>query len=102
VGRMLTEPSQVIEAGPGEGEQQRLAHLRKSRPGQVCFDLSCVLIAGAHVSARGLAATIRLATSDRAMQGRARAIGQKLREEDGVAQAVRIIEEILSRSHWEL
>jgi len=36
------------------------------------------------------------------MQGRARAIGQKLREEDGVAQAVRIIEEILSRSHWEL
>src|SRR5437667_12699482 len=98
---MLTEPSQVIEAGPGEGEQQRLAHLRKSRPGQVCFDLSCVLIAGAHVSARGLAATIRLATSDRAMQGRARAIGQKLREEDGGAQAVRSIEELLSGSNCE-
>ena len=37
VGLLLTEPSQVIEAGPG----------------QVCFDLSCVLIAGAYVSARG-------------------------------------------------
>ncbi len=48
---MLTEPSQVIEAGPGEGEQQRLARLRKPRRGQVCFDLSCALIAGAHVSA---------------------------------------------------
>jgi hypothetical protein len=39
---MLTEPSQVIEAGPGEGEQQRLAPLWKPRRGQVCFDLSCV------------------------------------------------------------
>ena len=55
-----------------------------------------------HLTAERLAATIRLATSDQAMQERARAIGQKLREEDGVAKAVRIIEEILSRSHWEL
>ena len=59
MGLLLTEPSQVIEAGPGEGEQQRLAHLRKSRPGQVCFDLSCVLIAGAHVSAKRVSAKIR-------------------------------------------
>jgi hypothetical protein len=49
---MLTEPSQVIEAGPGEGEHQRLAPLRKPRRGQVCFDLSCVLIAGSPVSAK--------------------------------------------------
>jgi hypothetical protein len=46
---MLTAPSQMIEAGSEEGEQQRLAHLRKPRRGQVCFDLSCVLIAGSHV-----------------------------------------------------
>jgi len=50
---MLTGSSQVIEAGPREGEQQRLVHLRKPRRGLVCFDLSCVLIAGSHVSARG-------------------------------------------------
>jgi hypothetical protein len=53
---MLTELSQVIEAGRGEGEQQRLVHLRKPRRGQVCFDLSCVLIAGAHVSAKRVSA----------------------------------------------
>lgn len=52
-----------------------------------------------HLTAERLAAAIRLATSDRAMRERARAVGQTLREEDGVAQAVRIIEEILSRSH---
>jgi hypothetical protein len=49
---LLTAPSQVIEAGPGEGEHQRLAPLRKLRRGQVCFELSWVLIAGAHVSAK--------------------------------------------------
>jgi len=53
VNLLLTEPSQVIEADRGEGEQQRLVHLRKPRRGQVCFDISCVLIAGSHVSARG-------------------------------------------------
>jgi hypothetical protein len=53
VGRLLTEPSQVIEADLGEGEHQRLAHLWKSRRGQVCFDLSCMLIAGSHISASG-------------------------------------------------
>jgi hypothetical protein len=31
VNLLLTEPSQVIEAGPGEGEHQRLAPLRKPR-----------------------------------------------------------------------
>jgi len=49
---LLTEPSQVIEAGPEEGEQQKLALLRKPQRGQVCFDLSWVLIAGSHVSAK--------------------------------------------------
>ncbi len=53
MGRLLTERSQVIEAGPGEGEHQRLAHLWKPRRDQVCFDLSCVLIAGSHISASG-------------------------------------------------
>jgi hypothetical protein len=48
----LTEPSQVSEASPGEGEQQRIAHLRKPHPGQVCFDLSCALIAGSQVCAK--------------------------------------------------
>jgi len=57
VGLLLTEPSQVIETGSGEGEQQSLAHLRKPRRGQFCFNLSCVLIAGAHVSARGKSQT---------------------------------------------
>jgi len=51
VGHLLTEASQVIEAGPGEGEHRRLAHLWKPRRGQVYFDLSCMLIAGSHISA---------------------------------------------------
>ncbi len=59
MGLLLTEPSQVIEAGPGEGEQQPLAHLRKPPRGQVCFDLSCVLIAGSHVSAKRIRVKIR-------------------------------------------
>jgi len=49
---ILTEASQVSEAGPGEGGQQSLVHLRKPRPGQICFDPSCVLIAGSQVSAK--------------------------------------------------
>ena len=47
-----------------------------------------------HLTTERLATAIRLATSDQAMQERARAVGQKLREEDGVAQAVRVIEAI--------
>jgi sterol 3beta-glucosyltransferase len=49
-----------------------------------------------HLTAERLATAIRLATSDRAMQDRARAVGQTLREEDGVAQAVQVIEAILA------
>ena len=45
-----------------------------------------------HLTPERLAAVIRLATSDQTMQERARAVGQTLKEEDGVAQAVRIIE----------
>jgi len=48
------------------------------------------------LTAERLATAIRLATSDQAMQDRARAVGQTLRKEDGVAQAVRIIEAILA------
>jgi len=48
------------------------------------------------LTAERLATAIRLATSDQAMQERARAVGQTLRKEDGVAQAVRIIEAILA------
>jgi len=47
-----------------------------------------------HLTAEQLAAAIRLATSDQGMQERARAVGHTLREEDGVAQAVRVIEAI--------
>jgi len=47
-----------------------------------------------HLTAAQLAAVIRLATSDQAMQERARAVGHTLRQEDGVAQAVRVIEAI--------
>ncbi len=47
-----------------------------------------------HLTPERLAAAIRLATSDQAMQERARAVGHTLQEEDGVAQAVRIIETI--------
>ncbi len=47
----LIEPSQMI-GGRGGGELW-LAHLRKPRRGQGSFDLSCVLIASAHVSAKG-------------------------------------------------
>jgi UDP:flavonoid glycosyltransferase YjiC (YdhE family) len=47
-----------------------------------------------HLTVERLAAALRLATSDQAMQERARAVGQHLREEDGIAQAVRIIEAI--------
>jgi hypothetical protein len=43
----------VIEADLGEGEHQRLPHLWKPCPGQLRFDLSCVLIAGSHLSASG-------------------------------------------------
>jgi hypothetical protein len=46
----------VSEVGPGEGEHQRLADLWKSRPGQICFDPSCVLIVGAHVFAKQIGA----------------------------------------------
>ena len=47
-----------------------------------------------HLTAEQLATAIRLATSDQAMQERARAVGHTLREEDGVAPAVRVIEAI--------
>ena len=47
-----------------------------------------------HLTPERLAAALRLATSDQAMQERARAVGHTLKEEDGVAQAVRIIETI--------
>ncbi len=47
-----------------------------------------------HLTAERLAAAIRLATSDQAMQDRAKALGQNLREEDGIAQAVQVIEAI--------
>jgi hypothetical protein len=47
----LTEPSQMIGGKP-EGGELWLAHLRKPRPGEGCFDLSWVLIAGSHVSAK--------------------------------------------------
>jgi sterol 3beta-glucosyltransferase len=45
-----------------------------------------------HLSVERLAAALRRATRDQAMQERAKALGQHLREEDGIAQAVRIIE----------
>ena len=47
-----------------------------------------------HLTVEQLTAALRLATSDQAMQERARTLGQYLREEDGIAQAVRIIEAI--------
>jgi sterol 3beta-glucosyltransferase len=40
-----------------------------------------------------LAAAIQLATSDESMQARAAALGEKIRAEDGVGQAVRIMEQ---------
>jgi len=43
---MLTEPSQVSEASPGESGELWLVHLRKPRRGQICFNFSCVLLAG--------------------------------------------------------
>ncbi|HEV8322003.1 MAG TPA: glycosyltransferase [Myxococcota bacterium] len=45
------------------------------------------------LSARRLGATLRRVLDDAAMQGRARALGEKIRAEDGVRAAVRAIEE---------
>jgi UDP:flavonoid glycosyltransferase YjiC (YdhE family) len=43
-----------------------------------------------------LAEAIHIATSDQALRQRAAALGEQLRSEDGVAQAVKIVEQYLA------
>lgn len=45
-----------------------------------------------HLSAEGLALSIQEAISDDRMRQRARSLGEKIRSEDGVAQAIRLVE----------
>jgi sterol 3beta-glucosyltransferase len=47
------------------------------------------------LTAAGLAAAIQSAVSDRAMQQRAAALGEKIRAENGVARAVEVIDTII-------
>ena len=50
----------------------------------------------ASLSAGRLAEAIRMATEDGEMQARARRLGSEIREEDGIASAVRILESVAS------
>ena len=48
-----------------------------------------------YLTAERLAATIHALTGDAALQSRAAALGERIRAEDGVGNAVRVVERLL-------
>jgi UDP:flavonoid glycosyltransferase YjiC (YdhE family) len=55
-------------------------------------------VPGKKLTAERLAAAIRTITSDEAMKARARALGEKIRAEDGVARAIEVFHRYLPSS----